>query len=136
MTAATLFTGTTSPVRDVHSEPFWQAAAAGRLMLPRCRACGKAHWYPRPFCPFCYGDVEWQEASGRGTLYSYSVTAIKAGAYVLALVALEEGPLILTNIICDDVSELAIEQPVAVRFETASNGERLPAFAPGKSDDA
>ena len=33
------------------SQPFWEAARQGRLMLPRCLACGRCHWYPRAFCP-------------------------------------------------------------------------------------
>ncbi len=63
-----------APSEQPDNTEFWQAAQAGRLLVRHCDCCGKPHWYPRTLCPFCLGTTHWKEASGRGTIYSYSVT--------------------------------------------------------------
>ena len=81
------------------SRPYWEGAAAGRLMIQRCAACGKLRHYPRLLCDTCYSDaVEWVEASRRGTIHSWTVShhafhpAFKAELpYTLVTVDLEEG---------------------------------------------
>src|ERR1700691_1162707 len=84
--------------------PFWRAAKEGRLILPRCEACGP-FFYPRSFCPKCGSSkLDWIEASGRATLYSYviNVTPLAPGyaaPYVIAVVSLEEGPRMMANIL-------------------------------------
>src|SRR3979411_2257254 len=61
------------PSIEAESRPFWDAAREGRFLIARCGSCGKAHHYPRPFCPFCWSeDVSWEDASGQATLYTYS----------------------------------------------------------------
>ncbi len=79
------------PPESPESTAFVAAAREGRFLLRRCIACGKAHWYPRARCPFCFGETAWEEASGRGTVYSYTVLAREAPPRSLAYVALEEG---------------------------------------------
>src|SRR5215472_6430412 len=62
------------PPVNPETKPFWDAAAQGRLLIKRCTACDEPHWYPRAICPFCGSErTEWMEASGHGTIYSYSV---------------------------------------------------------------
>ncbi|MCC6474427.1 MAG: hypothetical protein IT514_11840, partial [Burkholderiales bacterium] len=62
------------PSPTPETRPFWDAARAGRLALPWCAACGRAHFYPRSFCPHCGGRVlRWHDASGRGTVYTFTV---------------------------------------------------------------
>jgi uncharacterized OB-fold protein len=85
---------------------FWEAAAEGRLVLPRCNRCSAVIWYPRHLCPRCgSSDVTWFEASGRGTVYSYTVVHQGEGAFaavtpfVIAYVELDEGPRLLTNLL-------------------------------------
>lgn len=81
------------------SRPYWEGAAAGRLMIQRCAGCGKLRHYPRLLCDTCYSDaVEWIEASRRGAIHSWTVShhafhpAFKAEApYTLVTVDLEEG---------------------------------------------
>ena len=59
---------------DAFTRPYWDAAAEGHLLIRRCGACGQAHHYPREFCPYCWSeDVTWERASGRATLYTWSV---------------------------------------------------------------
>ncbi len=81
------------------SRPYWEGAAAGRLMIQRCAGCGKLRHYPRLLCDSCYSDaVEWIEASRRGAIHSWTVShhafhpAFKAELpYTLVTVDLEEG---------------------------------------------
>jgi uncharacterized OB-fold protein len=62
------------PTTDPETQPFWDAARDGKLLIQRCRACATAYFYPRPFCPSCWSDdVAWEEASGRAVLYTYSI---------------------------------------------------------------
>jgi uncharacterized OB-fold protein len=118
--------------------PFWEAAAAGRLVLPRCRACDRFIWYPRTFCPDCHGgDVEWAEASGNGTVYSFTVSYRGPGPwserapYVIAYVELDEGPRVMTNIVGADPETVRIGDRVTAVFEPAGS-TRVLRFTAGR----
>ncbi|WP_280153948.1 Zn-ribbon domain-containing OB-fold protein [Piscinibacter sp. XHJ-5] len=121
-----------APIVDVFTAPFWQAASEGVLLIRRCKACGEAHWYPRPFCPHCASDdTQWVPASGRGTIYSFTV-ARKAGPvpYVLAYVTLDEGVTMLTNLVDGEVEALHIGQRVQVTFRAGEGGAAIAVFTP------
>lgn len=127
---------TTEPTVNPESAPFWEATARGVLLLPRCRECGEVIWYPRRFCPVCHSRaVEWFEASGRGSVYSYTVSMRGVGPwvavtpYVVAYVELEEGPRVLTNLVDCDPDTLAIGQAVRVVFDDAG-AYKVPRFTP------
>ena len=121
----------TSPVVNAETKAFWDAARQNRFLIPVCTACGKAHWYPRAICPFCAGDkIAWREASGRGTIYTYSVMRRVKEPYAIAHVTLAEGPTMLTNIVDCDFDKLYIGQPVAVVFQETENGPPAPMFQP------
>jgi uncharacterized protein len=125
-----------SPQVNVETQRFWDATAQGKLLLPRCKACGLVIWYPREFCPECNSfDVDWFEASGRGTIYSYTVNRRGQGdyrdlSYVLAYVELEEGPRVLTNIVDCDHDQIKVGQSVEVVFHATQGGPSLPRFRP------
>ena len=120
-----------SPLVSVENEAFWSAAKQGRFTVPTCAACGKAHWYPRAICPFCAGDkVEWRKASGKGTIYTFSVMRRVKEPYAIAHVTLAEGPTMLTNIVNCDFDKLHIGQPVAVVFQETEGGPPVPMFKP------
>ncbi|MGB8390535.1 Zn-ribbon domain-containing OB-fold protein [Mycobacterium sp.] len=94
------------PLIDPASAPYWDAARHGRLMIAECGACGAVHHYPRPFCPRCWSeDVHPVQASGNGTLYTYSTVYVNDLTpfcdrlpYVVAIVELAEGPRVMTTI--------------------------------------
>jgi uncharacterized OB-fold protein len=121
-------------------KPFWDGTAEGKLLLPRCVDDQTLIWYPKPFCPLCASTrVEWVPASGRGTVYSYSVNRRgvadlpayrNAGVYVLAYVELEEGPRIMTNIVDCDPESVRIGQKVELVFHDTGEGSALPRFRP------
>lgn len=113
-------------------EPFWEAAAAGRLLVKRCADCARLHWYPRPLCPFCMSErTEWLQASGRGRILSYSISR-KAGPvpYAIAYVALEEGVTMMSNIVDCDLDALSIGQALRLVFKATDGGPPLPMFTP------
>lgn len=128
---------TMAPPVNPDSQKFWDATSENRLLLPRCDACSTVIWYPREFCPACGSlEVSWFEASGRGSVYSFSIVRkgenMYAGSapYVLAYVELEEGPRIMTNIVDCEVEAVAIGQAVSVVFHDTGQGHKLPRFAP------
>lgn len=109
-------------------EPYWTAAREGRLLMKQCRGCGKRHYYPRPICPFCMSDdTEWLEASGDGTIYSWSVERRANPPYAIAFVTLAEGPTMLTTVVDCDLDGLAIGQRVKLGFEEREN-QPVPVF--------
>ncbi len=123
-----------APKPNPETQAFWDAAAQGRFLIRRCTACGKAHWYPRKTCPFCWGEkTAWVEASGRGTIYSYSVMRRAAEPYVVAYVTLAEGPTMLTNLVDCDFDALAIGQEVRLKFSPSEAGPPVPTFTIAES---
>ena len=125
------------PVPDPESAPHWAAANEGRLVVQRCARCGNHQLYPRPHCLRCRGPVEWVEASGHGTVYSFTVIRQNFSRsfrhlipYVVALVDLDEGPRLMTNMVGCEPEDLVIGMPVRVRFEPVSDDASLPMFEP------
>ena len=120
------------------TQPYWDGVEQGKLLLQHCPACGAHQYYARPLCAKCNAaGLEWREASGNGVLYSYSVVyrgpspAFQSIVpYVTAIVELEEGPRMLTNIVDADPESLRVEEPVRVVFREGPEGLRLPYFTP------
>ena len=120
-----------APPINPETKPFWDAAGKGQLMIKTCTACNQPHFYPRALCPFCMSDrTEWRQASGRGTVYSFSVMKRAEVPYAIAYVTLEEGPTMLTNIVDCDLDGIRIGQRVAVTFKPSDGGPPVPMFTP------
>ncbi|MFK4529308.1 putative OB-fold protein [Bradyrhizobium japonicum] len=112
------------------TKPFWDAASAGRFVLPRCRQCHKTHWYPRGVCPHCLSsELAWEESRGEGEIYSFSVNRTGKEPYVLAYVALSEGPIMLGNVIDANPATLSIGKKVKVVFKPVLGQAAVPLFA-------
>ena len=132
------YAGLPTPSPEISPElaDFWTATTEGRLLLRRCTACGEAIWYPRPICPFCHStETVWEQATGRGHVYTCTVVRRGIGAYadapyVLAYVELDEGPRMMTNIVGCELADVRIGMPVAVVFHDTGNGAALPRFRP------
>lgn len=123
-------------MRDTTMNPgdqaYFDAAAAGKLMLGNCSDCGAHHHYPRALCPFCFSDkVQLAPAKGTGEIYSYSVSR-RAGpiVYCIAYVKLDEGVTMLTNIVDCDLDTVKVGQKVKVTFRKTEGGVSMPVFAP------
>lgn len=121
----------TEPVATPETAKFWEAAAAGKFIVKACKACGKAHWYPRNFCPFCGStDTYWKDASGKGKIYTYSVMRRAVPVYAIAYVTLDEGPTMMTNLVDCDYDKLKVGDRVEVTFAKTEGGAALPLFRP------
>lgn len=126
------------PAPDPSTEQWWGAARDGKLLVKRCTDCGRAHHYPRPFCPYCWSRaVEWEEASGRGTVYTYSTVHVNdlppfgdKVPYTAAIVELEEGPRLMTTLVDTDGVELRVGMPVEVDFRHETDDVTLAVFRP------
>lgn len=119
-----------APTTSAETQPFWQAASEERLLLRHCTACGRYHHYPRQICPFCMSDAtQWRDAAGTGTVHAFSVMRRVTVPYAVAYVALDEGPLMLSNLVRTDLDRLHIGQRVRVVFDRFDGGS-LPAFTP------
>jgi uncharacterized OB-fold protein len=123
------FLGT--PESNPETKPFWDGCTAGKLLLPKCTACGKVHWYPRGLCPFCFSDkLEWITASGKGKIYTVSVMSRAEVPYAIAYVTLAEGPSMMTNIVDCDLNTVKIGQDVTLKFVPSESGPPMPMFTP------
>ncbi len=126
------------PAIDIESAPFWHAAREHRLAIMRCRGCGKHFFYPRALCPHCHSsEVECTTASGRGTIYTFTIARRPSGAafkadvpYVVALVELDEGPRLMTNIVTASVDSVRIGQKVRAVYHDVTDEVTLVKFAP------
>ena len=123
-----------------HSElaaPYWEGAALGRLMIQHCDDCDTAIFPPKPLCPKCWSaSVAWREASGQARIESFSVvyrapneTFAPEVPYVVALVLLDEGPRMMTNIVDCPPEQVEIDMRVRAVF-TQYEGFVLPQFEP------
>lgn len=105
----------------------WDAAADGRLLLQKCGTCGHVQHYPRAICARCWSeDLDWTQAKGSGTVWTLTVAHLPGHPawipevpYVLALVELDEGPRVLTNVVGAPVHHVR----VGARVRQAGPGE-------------
>ena len=126
------------PTPDAETQPFWDGARDSQLLIRRCNACGEAHFYPRPFCPRCWSPaVVWEEASGRASLYTWSVVHRNdlppfgdRVPYVAAVVDLEEGPRMLTNVVDCEFEALEVGMALEVGYQAISDEVTIPVFHP------
>lgn len=126
------------PVSDPGTAPYWEGTRAHKLMLPKCEECGQVHFYPRSVCPHCgSARLAWIEASGRGSVYSFTVVhrppspAFKPLVpYVVAVIALDEGPHLMSNIGGCAPLEVRIGMRVQVAWEDIDPVATLPYFVP------
>ncbi|PWT71802.1 MAG: hypothetical protein C5B60_10465 [Chloroflexi bacterium] len=117
---------------DSDSRPYWEGLAQGELRIQRCQACTKAVFYPRAICPHCHSDqLEWIVASGKGTIYTYTVAHQAFGTFaadvpfVVALVELEEGVRMMTRIVDAPRERVTIGAAVSVTFQHGMGDEDL-----------
>jgi uncharacterized OB-fold protein len=126
------------PYPTPETQRFWAGCKKHQLWLPFCSSCEHFFFYPRPFCPRCFSwTVEWKQASGRGTLYTFAIQYRPQAPgfqppYVTAIVQLDEGPRLMTNLLVDEPEPGKIECdiPVEVVFEDVSEEISLPMFRP------
>ena len=130
------------PVEIEETKPYWDGCQREKLIIQRCRMCGKYQTHYRGFCAHCWtGEIEDVEASGRGTLWSYSAVYRNRSPgfseevpYVVAVVELEEGLKLPSNIINCDLKEVSVGMPVKLTFVRASERFNIPMFKPAQDN--
>ena len=130
----------TKPLPTVVGEtrPYWESCRRGELVIQRCAKCGQYQFYPRGICANCWStDIRWVKSTGRGTVWTYTVTYqnrtqgfAQEIPYVLALVELEEGVRMFSNIVECNPRDVTIGMPVEVTFIQATDRISVPFFKP------
>ncbi len=123
------------------TQRYWEGCKRHELWLPFCLRCEHFFFYPRVFCPRCFSwEIEWRQSSGRGTLYTYAIQYRPQGPgfqppYVTAIVQLEEGPRMMTNLIDiePDPEKIRCDMPVEIVFQDMSDEITLPMARPAGS---
>jgi uncharacterized OB-fold protein len=118
------------------TERWWEAAAQGRLLLQRCGNCAHVQHYPRPMCVVCWSEsITWIESAGLGSIWTFTVAHVPAHPawlpevpYVVALVELDEGPRMLTNILGADHASVRVGDRVRLADREARTDRRLIQF--------
>ncbi|MCT2535348.1 OB-fold domain-containing protein [Aquibacillus koreensis] len=126
------------PTVTTVTKPFWDGVARGEFLLQWCTACKKWVFYPRTHCQHCWSDqLNWKEASGLATLQTWS-TVHKPGhpawqeiaPYVVAVVQLEEGPTMMTQLLIDQRNKDQLQAGIALQIQYVQCGDHvLPFFA-------
>ncbi|HEY1690411.1 MAG TPA: OB-fold domain-containing protein [Solirubrobacteraceae bacterium] len=129
------------PRRTAESDRFWASCHEGRMELQRCSQCGRFWYYPGPLCPHCSSpDYSWEPVSGNGVVHTFSWVHRPAPGfadqvpYAYALVELEEGPVLATNVTDCDEGDLHISLPVSVHYFALDPEISLPLFRPRGTD--
>lgn len=120
---------------------FWSGCQNHQLLIQRCTACGHHQFYPRILCTECASfRVDWVQASGRGKVKSFTVVRrpvteayAQDAPYVIALIELDEGPTLMSNVIACDADTVHIGMAVEVSFEAWSDDITMPLFRPASS---
>ncbi|WP_330255075.1 Zn-ribbon domain-containing OB-fold protein [Nocardia sp. NBC_00565] len=129
------------PVVEGISRQYWDAAREGRLLIAQCADCGRVHHYPRVLCPFCWSEaVSPIEATGTGAVYSYSTVYVNdlepfksRLPYVAAVVELDEGPRVVTNIDGIEPDQVRVGMPVRAAFREIVDQTYAVVFTPIES---
>lgn len=116
---------TIAPQPTEISKPFWDGCRARRLVMQKCEDCGNVTYYPAYMCPACTSDkLTWTELSGRGRVHSVTIVHRPAAPafasavpYAVALIEVEEGPIMMSNIVGPTALETKIDDDVEVVFE-------------------
>jgi uncharacterized protein len=128
------------PIPDPVTRPFWESLKAHAIELQKCGGCGRFVYYPRAVCPACLSDdLAWTPVSGRGVVHAFTIPGRHPNPafaarlpYVVALVELEEGPRILSNLVAVDPTPDAVKigMPVEIVYDDVTEEMTLPRFRP------
>jgi hypothetical protein len=127
-----------SPANEELTRPFWDAAKRHELVVPRCNTCAELFFYPRERCPGCLSsDLNWETVSGNGRVYSYTVVhqPVHRGfrddaPYIYAMIQLDEGPRMVSNLVGCPLDEVKIDMPVTTDFDDVTAEVTLVKFKP------
>lgn len=124
------------PQPNADSLPYWNGAREGRLLIQQCEDCRATHFMARHLCPTCWSNkLTWVESRGQGTVHSFTIirrasiaTFSPSVPYVVALIELDEGPRMVSNILGDDALDVGIGDRVQVTFQDRGEDAKVPQF--------
>ena len=123
------------------TQPYWDGCKRHELLIQRCSQCGNYQFYPRSYCinPNCHSDqLSWEKVSGKGRVYTYSINYRPAPGfnnevpYVVAIVELDVGVRMMSNVINVDPQQVKVDLPVEVVFDDVTEDITLPKFQPAQ----
>lgn len=129
-----------TPPKAPWAEPYWEAARRGQLRLQFCPDCQRHVFYPRLYCPHCAGAaLEWVDACGRATLYSFTEVRSNAPSsfldrmpFIIAIVDLEEGVRMMSGLVEYQPDAVQCGMPLELTFDPVSDELTLPKFRPAR----
>src|SRR5256885_15985734 len=129
------------PVPTLETAPYWEGCRQHRLRIQRCSACSRYQFFPRIYCSNCFSErIEWVNATGRARVLSFTIVRRPVSPafanevpYVVALVTLEEGPQMMTNIVECTPEGVRIGMALEVVFEDWTETISIPKFRPGQN---
>ena len=130
-----------APLLNDDNHFYWDAAREGRLVTQKCRRCGRLRHPPRPMCPVCHSlEFEIIDLAGDGVVYSYAILHHPQNPafdypVLAALVDLDEGVRVLSNLVDIDPGDISIGMPVTVDFRPTRDDGAVPVFKPKGTAD-
>ena len=119
------------PPVDPELTTFWDGTREQQLLVPHCRDCGTAFWYPRATCPSCLSeDLDWRPSAGTGEVHAVSVMA-RGEPYAVVLVDLDDGVRLMSNAVNVDPADVRVGMRVRLAWEALPDGRHLWLFEPG-----
>lgn len=120
------------------TKPYWEAIKRHELVMQRCRGCDRFIFYPREQCPFCFSqDLGYDPVSGRGRVHAYTVVYQPAhpgfnddAPYVFALIQLDEGVRMISNVVGCDPKDVRVDMPVVATYDDITPEWTLVKFKP------
>lgn len=127
------------PVPSLESKPYWDGLKGHRLLMQRCEDCGKSWFPPSLLCPHCTSErFAWSELSGNGKVFSYVVYHrvyhpgfTKEVPYTVAVIELDEGPRMISNVVGIPPDQVACDMRVKIVYDDITESVTIPKFAPG-----
>jgi hypothetical protein len=142
MTADTPVEGRILPLPNSSTKPFWDATARVELVVQWCERCQEAQFHPGPLCRTCGTEPGWKVTSGRGSIYTYTIVHQSRTPpfdqlvpYIVAMVDLDEGPRMMTNVIECAADDVHVGMRVEVAFAAEVDGIALPFWQPVATGD-
>jgi uncharacterized OB-fold protein len=128
------------PTIDGDNREYWKYCKAHELRMQRCRDCGHIRFPPSIICPKCHAmEAEWARLSGRGKIYSFTVFRVPYHPsyandipYDVAVIQLDEGPRMESNVTGVNMEDIKVDMPVEVYFDDVTEEVSLPKFRPVK----
>jgi hypothetical protein len=117
-------------------QAYWEGAAAGKLLLQKCKSCGKVQFFPRVACVDCFGVLDWIESKGTGKVHTFTLVRVprnpafkeEVPIYYINVI-LDEGVIMESRLVGNSKEKVKLGDRVKVFFQETHNPSiKLPCF--------